>query len=132
MTEALPQHLKDWIDAKAFAQLATVEPDGQPQLGTMWVGYDGDDVLMSTVVGRRKEQNMRRDPRVTVLVNNPESPYAYVEIRGTAALTEERGRALIDEFSEKYRGVRPYPQDREGAVRVVVRITPSRVRDYGR
>ncbi|MDQ1688208.1 MAG: hypothetical protein QOK42_1183 [Frankiaceae bacterium] len=131
MADQLPQRLKDWIDAKVFAQLATIEPDGQPQLSTMWVGYDGDDILMSTVVGRRKEQNMRRDPRVTVLVNNPATQYGYVEVRGTATLTEEGGRDLIDQFSETYRGVRPYPQDREGAVRVVVRITASRVRDYG-
>ena len=130
MTEPLTQNLKDWIDAKAFAQLATVEPDGQPQLSTMWIAYEGDDLLMSTVVGRRKEQNMRRDPRVTVLVNDPASLYRYVEVRGTVTMTEEGGRALIDRLSEIYRGVTPYKGDREGVVRVVVRISPERVRDY--
>lgn len=131
MTTALPQQLKDWIDAQAFAQLATVEPDGQPQVGTMWVGYDGDQLLMSTVVGRRKEGNMRRDPRVTVLVNDPDNAYRYVEVRGTATMTEEGGRQLIDRFCELYRGITPYPWDSAESVRVVVRITPGRVRGNG-
>ena len=63
---------------------------------------DGDDVLISTTVGRRKEKNLRRDPRATVLLQPFDAPYTYAEIRGSAALTTEGGQELIDELSLKY------------------------------
>lgn len=68
MSVSLPQQAKTWIDEHEFATIATIQPDGQPQLSVVWVSYDGDDLLVSTVKGRRKHLNLERDPRVTVLV----------------------------------------------------------------
>jgi len=110
-----------------FATVATVEPDGQPQLSPVWITHDGDDVLFSTTVGRRKHVNISRNDRVTVCVFDQEDPYSYAEIRGTATMTEEGGRELIDAFAKKYRGLDVYPWDQPDTVRVVVRVTPTKV-----
>jgi PPOX class probable F420-dependent enzyme len=87
-------------------------------------------VLISTIIGRRKETNLRRDPRVTVMINTCNAPYTYAEIRGTATLTTEGGRELINELSRKYTG-KDYadfnPASKDDADRVVVRITPRKV-----
>jgi len=115
------------LSGKNFATVATVEPDGQPQLSPVWVTHDGDDVLFSTTVGRRKHANISRNNRVTVCVFDQEDPYSYAEIRGTATMTEEGGRALIDAFAKKYRDLDEYPWDAPGVVRVVVRVTPTKV-----
>ena len=131
MTTTLSDAAKAWFDSAEFATLATIEPDGRPQLSVVWVSRDGDDILVSTVEGRRKHRNLLADPRCTVLLYPKDSPYAYVEVRGTASLTREGGRELIDEHSHKYRGTDRYPGD-DGTdnVRVVVRITPDKVIHY--
>ncbi|MEU8550208.1 PPOX class F420-dependent oxidoreductase [Streptomyces roseoverticillatus] len=131
MVATLSADLKKLLDdAPVFATVATVQPDGSPQLTVTWVTRDGDDLLISTTVGRRKEKNMRRDPRVTVMINPPNAPYTYAEVRGTATLTTEGGPELIDELSRKYTG-KDYadfnPAAKDDAQRVVVRVTPRKV-----
>ena len=131
MSAALPDDLKKYLDnTPVFASIATIQPDGSPQLSVVWIKRDGDDVLISTIIGRRKETNLRRDPRVTVMINPPDAPYSYVEIRGTAALTTEGGQELINELSRKYTG-KDYaefnPNSEDDTERVVVRITPHKV-----
>ncbi|MFJ4972423.1 PPOX class F420-dependent oxidoreductase [Streptomyces sp. NPDC088755] len=130
MTAALSTELKDLLDSPVFVNIATIQPDGSPQVSPVWVKRDGDDLLVSTTVGRRKEANLRRDPRVTVVVQPADNPYTYAEIRGRAELTTEGGQELIDELSLKYSG-KPYaefnPNSAQDAPRVVVRITPRKV-----
>ncbi|WP_030809672.1 PPOX class F420-dependent oxidoreductase [Streptomyces sp. NRRL S-337] len=130
MTATLSGELKKLLDTPVFVTLGTIQPDGSPQLSPVWVKRDGDDLLISTTVGRRKEKNLRRDPRVSVVVQPFDAPYTYAEIRGTASLTTEGGQQLIDELSRKYTG-KPYaefnPAAGEDAERVVVRITPRKV-----
>ncbi|MFF9393263.1 PPOX class F420-dependent oxidoreductase [Streptomyces griseoluteus] len=130
MSAALSDRLKSLLDTPVFIVVGTIQPDGSPQMSPVWVKRDGDDVLISTTVGRRKEKNLRRDPRVTVVVMDPENPYEYAEIRGTAELTTEGGQALIDELSLKYTGKKYAefnPASANDAERVVVRITPRKV-----
>ncbi|MBB1247162.1 PPOX class F420-dependent oxidoreductase [Streptomyces durbertensis] len=130
MRTTLSEDLKRLLDGTVFVTLVTIQPDGSPQGSPVWVKRDGDDVLISTVLGRRKTENMERDPRVSVVVQPAEEPYHYAEIRGTAKLTTEGGQELIDELSEKYTG-RPYaefnPRAGDEPARVVVRITPRKV-----
>ena len=123
----LPDTARAWLDAPVFVALATVNADGSPQSTVHWVARDGDDVLLSTVRGRRHASNVERDPRVSVLLVNPDDPYEYLEVRGTATVTPDGGRELIDDLNEKYRGVRPYPHDGPDAVRLVVRVPPDPV-----
>ncbi|KUN07422.1 pyridoxamine 5'-phosphate oxidase [Streptomyces yokosukanensis] len=130
MSVALPDALKSRLDEPVFITVGTVQPDGSPQMSPVWVKRDGDDILFSTTVGRQKERNLRRDPRVTVLLQPFDAPYTYAEIRGTAELTTEGGAELIDELSLKYTGKRYAdfnPASKEDAQRVVVRITPQKV-----
>jgi PPOX class probable F420-dependent enzyme len=130
---ALPEKAKELLETPEFAIVATIGSDGQPQMSVVWVKHDGDDVLISTTTNRQKYRNISRDPRVSVLVYPTDRPYSYLEVRGHATMTEEGGRELIDEFNEKYHGVRPYPGDvGTDNVRVVVRITPDKVVYHGR
>ena len=128
MSENLPDQIKQWVDGTEFAVIATILPDGSPQQSVVWVERDGDDILVSTVKGRRKHLNMVRDPRVSLLVYPKDNPYSYVEVRGSVTLTEEGGRDLIDRLARKYMGAERYTMD-DGTdnVRVVVRVTPRKV-----
>lgn len=124
----LPDLAKGWFDSAEFAVIATILPSGQPHQSVVWVERDGDEILVSTVKGRRKHLNIERDPRVSVLVYPASNPYSYVEIRGTATMTEEGGRDLIDRLCHRYTGAERYTMD-DGTdnVRVVVRIRPEKV-----
>ncbi|GAB3707063.1 PPOX class F420-dependent oxidoreductase [Mariniluteicoccus flavus] len=121
----LSEGAKALLDAPNYAVLGTLNPDGSPQLTTMWVGRDGDQLLFSTVEGRQKPKNLARDPRVSVMIMDPESPFRYLEVRGTAEVQRDEG-SLINDLSHKYVG-QDYATEPEGTVRVVVRVTPTKV-----
>jgi PPOX class probable F420-dependent enzyme len=113
------------LDGPNYAVLATINADGSPQTSAMWVGRDGDDLLMSTVEGRVKHRNMVRDPRVSVTVLDSADQEIYVELRGLVTMTPDIGRKVDTGLSWKYDGKDP-GEDRPGAVRVVVRIAVSK------
>ncbi|WP_354641242.1 PPOX class F420-dependent oxidoreductase [Kitasatospora camelliae] len=127
MTEQLSDRAKELLDGTSFAVLATVQPDGSPQASVVWVKRDGNDILFSTLEGRRKHDNMVRDPRVSFVINPPDHPYHYLEVRGEVTMTRAGGRDLINELSRKYRHGKDYEADGPGDVRVVVRLTPRRI-----
>jgi PPOX class probable F420-dependent enzyme len=131
MAAALSESAKALLDSPEYATIATVEPDGQPQLSVVWVSRDGDDILVSTVAGRRKHRNLLRDPRASVLVSPRNAPWIYLEIRGNVTMTTHGGRDLIEALSRKYTDDERYSfDDGTGNVRVVVRITPVRIVEY--
>ena len=117
------------LDARNYAVLATINPDGSPHTSVMWVGRDGNDLLFSTVEGRVKHRNMRRDPRVSVTVIDSADPENYVELRGRVSITLDVGRRVDTELSWKYDGKDP-GEDRPGAVRVVVRVVVEKATGY--
>ena len=117
------------VDGRNYAVLATVNEDGSPQTSVMWVGRDGDDLLFSTVEGRRKHRNMVRDPRVSVTVIDAADPENYVELRGLASMAPDTGRRLDTSLSWKYDGRDP-GEDRPGAVRVIVRVEVLKTAGY--
>jgi PPOX class probable F420-dependent enzyme len=108
--------------------LATLMPDGSPQMTQTWVDTDGTHVLVNTVDGHQKVRNMRRDPRVAVNVADPDDPSRYFEVRGTVVeVTEDGAREHIDELAQRYIG-RPYPWfGGRDQVRLLVRIAPEKV-----
>lgn len=127
---ALNDEIRRLLDGPNFGVLATLNPDGGPQTSAMWVGRDGDDVLFSTVAGRRKHRNLERDPRASVVLLDAEDPYNYVELRGRViSMDEDVGRAFDTGLSWKYDGKDPEP-DRPGAVRLVLRMTVDRATGY--
>jgi PPOX class probable F420-dependent enzyme len=121
----LPERARELFDAPNHAVVATIDPGGRPQSSVVWVRIDGDDVLFSTIKGRRKYANLSRDPRVSVLVFDPADPYTYAEVRGTAVITDDPAAELIEELALKYTG-RSFGT-RPGERRVIVRVTPDRV-----
>ncbi|MCC5479864.1 PPOX class F420-dependent oxidoreductase [Streptomyces sp. NPDC059680] len=130
MPAALPDRLKSLLDGPVFIVVGTIQPDGRPQLSPVWVKRDGDQILFSTTVDRRKKKNLDRDPRVSVVVQDPEMPYSYGEIRGTAELDTQGAEELIDELSLKYTGKKYAefnPASANDADRVIVRVTPEKV-----
>ncbi|RSS58366.1 PPOX class F420-dependent oxidoreductase [Streptomyces sp. WAC07061] len=130
MTIALNDAVRRLLDSPHPAVLSTLNPDGSPQSSVVWVSRDGDELLVSTERGRRKERNIARDERVGLTVFDLANPYVYAEIRGTATLTEDTGRAVAVRIAEEYLGPgagKEYGDAADGAVRVVVRITPSKV-----
>ncbi len=130
MTPSLSDAVRKLLDAPNSAVLATLNPDGAPQSSVVWVGRDGDDLLISSAAGRRKEKNIRRDPRVSLTVFDREDPLQYAEVRGAATVTEDLGRSLAVTLAEQYEGPgagQEYLDLPPEQVRVVIRITPTRV-----
>ncbi|MFI2371396.1 PPOX class F420-dependent oxidoreductase [Streptomyces sp. NPDC018833] len=118
------------FDAPNPAVLATVLPDGSPQTSVVWVGREGDELVVSSQAGRRKDRNIAREPRVSLTVYDREDPLRYVEVRGTATVAEDEGRELAMRLAEEYEGPgagQEYLDLPPEAVRVVIRITPERV-----
>ncbi|MFJ5711098.1 MULTISPECIES: PPOX class F420-dependent oxidoreductase [unclassified Streptomyces] len=126
----LSEPVRALLDDVNHAVLATIQPDGSPQTSVVWVGRDGDDVLISSQDGRRKVGNIRADARVSLTLLDRRDPDRYAEIRGTATVTEDEGRALAVALAEKYEGEgagREYLELPPEKVRVVLRITPAKV-----
>src|SRR5262249_13266942 len=121
-----PDLAKKLIDDKNFATLSTVNPNGSPQSSVIWLKREGDVVVFSTILGRRKTLNMQRDARVSVVLFDPAAPYSYAEIRGEVGMTTEGGPELINELSMLYDG-KPFREKNPAATRVVCRLVPSKV-----
>ncbi|MFC9896174.1 PPOX class F420-dependent oxidoreductase [Nocardia sp. NPDC127579] len=131
MTAELSPELKKHLDeSKVYATVATNGANGQPHLGVFWLERDGNDILLSTTVTRQHAKNIARDPRVTILINPPESPFVYAEIRGSATVTADPQRQFPDKLSRKYTGL-PYAEFNPASVhdsdRIIVRVTPRKV-----
>ncbi len=130
VTVSLNDSARKIIDGVNPGVLGTVNPDGSPQTSVVWVGRDGDDVLISTAAGRRKEKNLRREPRASLTVFDVGDPLQYIEVRGVTAVSEDIGRALAVSLAEKYEGPgagQEYLELPPEVVRVVIRLTPQRV-----
>ena len=127
MSASIPDDYRDLFDKKAFAHLATLMPDGRPQVTPVWCNLDGDHVMVNSAKGRQKDRNMRRDPRVTVTLSDPDNPYRYLEVRGRVAeITEEGADDHIDRLAKKYLGQDKYPYRQPDEVRVVYRVEPEK------
>jgi PPOX class probable F420-dependent enzyme len=125
----LNDEIRRLLDGRHFAVLATINPDGSPQSSAMWVGREENEVLFSTVAGRRKHRNLERDPRASVTVIDSDDPYNYVELRGRATIEEDLGRAVDTALSWRYDGRDPDP-DPPGAVRLVLRMSVDKATGY--
>jgi len=132
MAEQIPEKYIDLLKKKAFASLSTLMRDGSPQVTPVWVDYDGKFVRVNSAVGRVKDLNMRRDPRVSLAIQDPENPYRYLEIRGKVAeITQNGADDHINSLSQKYLGNPVYPFRKPGEVRVTYKIEPQKVSSMG-
>jgi PPOX class probable F420-dependent enzyme len=110
--------------------VGTINADGAPQVTPVWTGLEDGHITFNTAVGRAKERNMRRDPRVGLSITARDDPMEKVDIIGRVVdmIVGEEADNQIDDFAEKYIGQRPYPW-RRGETRVKVLIEPVRVHE---
>ena len=132
MAARIPDNFRDLFNKRAFASLGTLMPDGSPQVTPVWVDIENGHLLFNSARGRQKDKNVRRDPRVTLALIDPENPYRYLEVRGRVVEITEKGAAQhIDKLAKKYLGVDKYPYAQPGEVRVLYRIEPEHVHGNG-
>ncbi len=125
---SLPEDLKAVIDARNFAHLVTLDPDGTPQASAMWIMREGDQIVFNTAQGRRKWRNMNRDPRVAVSIIPAAKPYENWSIHGQVAeMRTSDGVAVIDRLAQKYIGREKYPWLTPDMVRVTVIVDVERI-----
>lgn len=123
----IPDDVRALLSEPIFFHTATINADGSPQLSVVWAGLDGDLIRFSTVEGRAKPTNLRRDPRIAISFSPPDNPYRNVVINGRAVEIEQRGMDLIDRMAKKYRGVDKYEWAQPGEVRVDVAVAIDRI-----
>jgi len=128
MGDVIPTEFLDLFEKRAFGHLATIMPDGSPQVSPLWVDFDGQYLILNSEKGRQKDLNMRRERRVAVEVQDPQDPYRYILIRGEVVeVTEKGAEEGIDRMSMRYTG-KKYRENNPGGVRVIYKILPLHVR----
>lgn len=111
-----------------YATTVTLMPDGQPQALLTWIDTDGDHLLVNTEPDRQRARNVRRDPRVTVLLRSDDDPYDWAEVRGRVVdvVGGDEARRQLDELSRKYTG-HDYANPIGPGGRVILKIAPDKV-----
>jgi len=128
MPIALPEGVKKLFQEPNFAHIATLMPDGSPQVTAVWVDIEGDRILVNTAEGRAKPRNVRRDPRVAISIAKQDNPYSSAFVRGRVVeITHDGAEAHIDKLTKKYIGQDRYPWRGPGEQRVILVIEPERV-----
>ena len=126
MPAAIPSQFSDLFEKKTFAALATVMPDGTPQVTPVWIDFDGKNLIVNSARGRRKDKNMKVGGRVAVALTDPDNPYRHLQVRGRVAEVTEKGAdEHIDRMAKKYLGKDKYPFRQPGEVRVIYKIEPT-------
>ena len=132
MADVLSEKARALIARPVLASLATLNPDGSPQITPLWVDLDGDDVVFNTAQGRKKARNLERDGRVAVTVIDPDDQYNVVAFQGTVTdVATDGADAHIDALAKKYLGVDTYPMRREGEVRLRVTVRTDHIAMQG-
>jgi PPOX class probable F420-dependent enzyme len=117
---------------KAFADLATLMPDGTPQVTPVWFDYTGGVIRVNSAKGRTKVRNMKEGAPVALSIVDPENPYRYLQVRGKVTrVIEEGAGAHIDSLAKKYLDKDKYPWSKPDDVRVTFEITPAAVQAMG-
>lgn len=119
-------------EKKAFAHLATIMPDGSPQVTPVWFDYTNGNIRVNTAKGRVKARNMTEGSRVALSILDPDNAYRYIQIRGEVVRVSEAGGVEhIDSLAKKYIGQDKYPWSRPGDVRVIYEIKPLATQTMG-
>ena len=128
MPATLSENVKKLFLEPNFAHLATIMPDGSPQVTAVWVEMEGDRIVVNTAEGRIKPRNVRRDPRVAISIVRQDNPYQSAFIRGRVVeLRHEGADESIDRLAKKYMGQDRYPWRAPGEQRLIMIIEPERV-----
>jgi PPOX class probable F420-dependent enzyme len=121
-----------FLDENPFVGVVTdLRADGSPHSTVVWVDVENGGVSFNTARGRAKELNLERDPRVSLVVADPNNAYRWVAVNGRAELTEDGADEQIDRLAKKYLGKDSYPWRNPEETRVSVKITPEYVDSTG-
>jgi PPOX class probable F420-dependent enzyme len=132
MADPQLEKYSDLLHKKAFASLSTLMSDGSPQVTPVWFDYDGKHIRVNSALGRVKDKNMRRDPRVSLAILDPDNPYRYLQIRGKVVdITQSGADQHIDSLAKKYLNQDKYPYGQPGEVRVLYKIELEKVSSMG-
>jgi len=132
MTEAqLTAEEREFLEKPFVGVVTTLQPDGSPQSTVVWVDVDDEGPSINTAYGRVKPRNLARDPRISLVVVDPNDPYRWVKINGAGTLVDEGADEHIDRLSLKYTGNPVYANRTPDEQRVTVRITPDRILSRG-
>ena len=132
MPVSIDQYRDLLSDKKAFANLATLMPDGSPQVTPVWFDYVGGAIRVNSARGRVKDRNMKEGAPVALSILDPDNAYRYLQVRGKVRkVTEEGAFAHIDALAKKYLGQDKYPYHQPGDVRVIYEIEPERLSGMG-
>ena len=132
MPDAFPENYRDLFDKKAFGSFTTLMPDGSPQTTPVWVDYQNGEIWVNSALGRQKDKDVRREPRVALSIQDPDNPYRYVGVRGhVREITQDGADAHIDAMAKKYLGKDKYPFRQPGEQRVLYKIAIDKVHAYG-
>lgn len=128
MSMKLPETHLDLLDNPVVVMLATVMPDGGPQVTPVWCSREGNQIWVNSAKGRQKDRNLRERPLATIAVTDPQDPYRWLEVRGKVVEVVEGTAAHnhIEQLSQAYFG-RPYPYSSPNEQRVIYKIEPLRV-----
>ncbi|MCG3225553.1 MAG: PPOX class F420-dependent oxidoreductase [Candidatus Heimdallarchaeota archaeon] len=129
----IPEEYEDLLINPNFAHVATVNPDGSPQVTPVWIDYDKNrnEVIVNTALGRKKSRNMKIGSYVALSIQDQEKSYRYIGIQGDVIeVTEEGARDHIDKLAMKYLGKSEYPFY-SGETRLLVKIRPKYVHTMG-
>jgi PPOX class probable F420-dependent enzyme len=130
--QSIPASHHDLIEAPLLAHLATTLPDGTPQVTPVWFSYDEGYFFFNTAVGRLKDKAIRKHPYVAFTIIHPENGFHYLAVRGPVVeISEERGRAHIDELAKRYTGADKYTFGPPDEQRVRYKIAPEHVLAFG-
>jgi PPOX class probable F420-dependent enzyme len=128
----LSEKQADLFRGRNWGTVTTLREDGSPHSTPVWIDTDGESVLFNTAVGRAKEQHLRRDPRVSVVVLPAEDQQSgYVSVTGTAEIIEDGAVDHIHKLAKKYVDLDEYPWLQPNEQRVIVKIKPEKVDAMG-
>jgi PPOX class probable F420-dependent enzyme len=125
MTTAIPDSHRDLLEL-LVATLATLGPDGRPQLSEVWFVAEGDELKISLNTGRQKVRNLQRQPACTLFLLDLANPYRYLEVRGDAEVVPDENYEFAARVGAKY-GSDVKAMDKPGDSRVVLTVKPVKV-----
>jgi len=127
----IPESHQDLLDSKAILHLASLGPDGAPEVHPVWFAWDGSHLKVSTTKARKKHRNIQRDARVAGTMLDPSNDYRYLEVRGVVErIEDDPDKAFIDELAQKYMG-QDYPWNQPGDERVIYFIRVDKANTMG-
>lgn len=129
---SIPETHRDLLENNQIVMLATIGPNGEPQVTALWFLYEDGKVKMSINEYRQKLKNLRRDPRASALFVDPANPYKTLEIRGTVEIEPDSEYVFASRVGAKYGGTDMRKMDKPGEMRSMVTLIPEKVHTFGK